>query len=201
MVEVESAQAPRCWRCDAGRRAVGRRDSIVIEGTLVAPRAVPSPRRRRKSPRLLFPWPLLKAPAGRWVAAVALGFLLIGSATAFQAPITGALADLTGVASRYDGLEFQDIRTRTERTRSGRTLLVEGLVINRSPGRKAVPAIQVTLRDDGRDLFSWTIEPTADSVAGGAMIGFRSIVAPPRPGNGEVALRFVPRRDVIIGMR
>ena len=200
MVDVEAAPSPRCWRCDAGRR-IGTRRDLTIEGTLVAPQSQPSPRLRHKPPRTLFPLPLLHAPATRWVASGALALLLIGSATAFHTPITGALADLTGAATRYDGLEFQDIRTRTDRARSGKTLLVEGRIVNRSSGRKSVPAILVTLRNTGNDLYSWTIEPTADSVASGATIGFRSLVAPPRPGDGEIALRFVPRRDIIIGMR
>ena len=89
----------------------------------------------------------------------------------------------------------------TGETGAGKTLLVEGLIINRSRGRKAIPAIEATLRDGGATLYSWTIEPTAANLAAGATIGFRSIVAPPRPGSGEVALRFVPRRDLVIGMR
>jgi hypothetical protein len=201
MVEVERSATPRCWRCDAGRRAVGRRDNLLIEGTLVAPRDPRAARQRRKPARLLFAWPMLQAPAARWIAAGALALLLIGSATLLHAPIGGALADLTGAGARYDGLEFQNIHTRTDRARDGKTLLVEGLIINRSSGRKPIPAIEVTLRDGGTALYSWTIEPTAANLAAGATIGFRSIVAPPRPGSGEVALRFVPRRDLVIGMR
>jgi hypothetical protein len=201
MVDVEASSTPRCWRCDAGRRAVGRRDGLLIEGTLVAPPEPRTARPRRKHAPLLFAWPLLQAPAARWIAAGALALLLIGSATALHAPIGGALADLTGAAARYDGLEFQDIRTRTDRARASKTLLVEGFIINRSSRQKQIPAIEVTLRDAGTAVYTWTIEPTAANLAAGATIGFRSIVAPPRPGSGEVALRFVPRRDFIIGMR
>jgi hypothetical protein len=169
----------------------------VIEGVILpgepGPRFHPAPIRRV----------LAAAPKStsrhrvRLSTVAALGVLVIVTAIGFHSPIGRAFADLTG-GGRYEGLEFQSVRTKTLH---GRTLVVEGELINRSADAMALPAIKLTLRANGRDLYTWLVEPVPRTLAAGRTIGFRSMVAPPDPGQGEVVFSLTGRRNDIVGMQ
>jgi hypothetical protein len=125
--------------------------------------------------------------------------LAIVAASAFRLPIAQAFTDLAGLRPSYEGLEFRNVRTETRRARTGKTLVVEGQIVNRAGRELLLPAVGLTLRANGTDVFEWAVEPSATIISTDQTIGFRSTVAPPDADDGEVVLRFVDRTAGIIG--
>jgi hypothetical protein len=121
-------------------------------------------------------------------------------AIAFRLPIAEAFTDLAGLRTSYESLEFRAVRTELQRSRSGKTLVVEGEVANRTGHPVALPAIRLTLSAGGSDVHSWVVEPAAATVPPGGSIGFRSSIAPPDSGDGEVRFGFTARSGQIVGM-
>src|SRR5690606_15818932 len=111
----------------------------------------------------------------------------------FHASIADAFAGLSGASPRFEGLEFRSVRTETRYAGNGRTLLVEGEVVNRSGSGRALPAIRMTLKAGGNELYSWTVAPTPTYISAGGAVGFRSVVAPPDQREGQVALTLAER--------
>jgi hypothetical protein len=165
-------------------------DAIVIEH--VAPGLSPTrPVLRERAPRRL---PLIgELSLGKAAAAVfggAMAIVLLG------APIVAALpqASASGLPAEVDRLEFQKVRSETVQHRGVRTLLVEGEIVNRSGSDVALPAVRISLRaQNGAEVYSWLVEPSANGIAAGRSIGFRSAVAAPPSDASQVTLKLAQR--------
>ncbi len=165
-------------------------DAIVIEH--VAPGLSPTrPAVRERAPRLL---PIIgELGLGKAAAAVfggAMAIVLLG------APIVAALpqASASGLPAEVERLEFQKVRSETVQHRGVRTLFVEGEIVNRSGNAVALPAVRISLRgQNGAEVYSWLVEPSATGLAAGRSIGFRSAVAAPPADASQVTLNLAQR--------
>jgi predicted Zn finger-like uncharacterized protein len=112
---------------------------------------------------------------------------------------SGAMSD--DGRSQFAGLEIRLLRGAIEPAREGRALAVEGEISNRSGGELRVPAVRISLRSDGLEVYSWLVEPTTTKLAAGRAVVFRSVLAAPPSGVDEVAFRLAEREDTVIGMK
>jgi hypothetical protein len=178
------------------RKPSPRRDPLIIEGELVLtarPRSGPAKRYeappaviRRKAP----PWPLQRS-----LVVLVVGLVLIGAISA-TAPIVAALPGFSGIFAKAGGIAIERLHSKTIRGRSGDAILVEGELVNRAAETAPVPAIRISLRTSGADeVYSWAVEPAVASLAGGASVGFRSVLANPVPGAVHVAASLIDRAE------
>ena len=112
---------------------------------------------------------------------------------------SGAMSD--DGRAQFAGLEIRLLRGAIEPAREGRALAVEGEIANRSDGELRVPAVRISLRSDGSEVYSWLVEPTTTRLAAGRAVVFRSVLAAPPAGVDEVAFRLAEREDTVIGMK
>jgi hypothetical protein len=172
-------------------------DGPVIDAVILSDKrqALPPPKPLKRG------LPARYKPATR-ASAVGLAMALATLAVAaggvgFRTEIAGILAG-TSDGGRYQGLEFGPVQTEIQR---GRTLLVNGTVVNRTNDVMALPAIRLAFRTDGNEIYSWSVEPTARTIAAGETIAFRSMVAAPGPAEGEVIVSLVSRQNDVVGLR
>jgi hypothetical protein len=201
---AQSARDAHCGLCNGTmwRSAAGEIDSgRVIDAVVVADRRIePTFRRSRPLPahgRPAPPRPISRRRGMLHKVAEASAIIAISMTVAigvvFHASIADAFAGLAGASPRYEGLEFRSVRTETRFANNGRTLLVEGEVVNRSGSDRPLPAIRMTLRAAGNDVYSWVVEPAPAYISAGGAVGFRSVVAPPDQREGQVALTLAER--------
>jgi predicted Zn finger-like uncharacterized protein len=176
------------------RKPSPRRDPLIIEGELVLtarPRFGPTKRyeappavARRQAP----PWPLQ-----RGLVVLVVGLVLI-AAISVTAPIVAALPGFSGIFARATRVAIEGLHSKA--IRSGEAILVEGELVNRSEETAAVPAVRISLRTSGADeVYSWVVEPAVMSLAAGASVGFRSVLANPVPGAVHVAASLIDRAE------
>jgi hypothetical protein len=134
-----------------------------------------------------------------WSATVAAFVLVVVVAAMTMNMSLGGSAH--GEMKQYAGLEIKLLRGALERGRNGQVLAVEGEISNRTAAAIDVPAVRVSLRSDGTELYSWLVEPSTTRLDGGGALTFRSVLAAPPAGVDEVAFRLTERRDTIVGMR
>jgi hypothetical protein len=138
--------------------------------------------------RLLAAWPSVTAAV-----------TLVAIVAVLSLHWSGAMSD--DGRSQFAGLEIRLLRGAIEPAREGRALAVEGEIANRSDGELKVPAVRISLRSDGLEVYSWLVEPTTTRLAAGRAVVFRSVLAAPPAGIDEVAFRLAEREDTVIGMR
>ena len=201
---AQSAREARCglcngtmWRSTAGETDPGRViDAVVVadrrlETAFERPRQMP-PHRRREAPRPISRRRGMLHKVAEASAIIAIS-MIVAIGVVFHASIADAFAGLAGASPRYDGLEFRSVRTETRFAKNGRTLLVEGELVNRSGNDRPLPAIRMTLRAAGDDVYSWVVEPARKYITAGGAVGIRSVVAPPDQRDGQVALTLAER--------
>lgn len=154
------------------------------------PKPNPSDRRYRG-----FATPALTA----WSSAVAVVLLVLVAFVAFDPSVVGASPD--DGAAQFSGLEVNLVRSTTRRVHTGQAVVVLGEIANRTNEEIAVPAVRLSVRSDGEELYSWIVEPTRTQLAGGGAIQFHSLSAAPQAGFDEVAMRLVERQDISAGAR
>jgi hypothetical protein len=201
---AQSAREARCglcngtmWRSISGEIDPGRViDAVVVADRRTGPafeRMRPMPVQRRREP----PRPISRRRGMLHKVAEASAIIAISLSVAigvvFHASIADAFAGLAGASPRFEGLEFRSVRTETRFANNGRTLLVEGEVVNRSGNDRPLPAIRMTLKAAGSDVYSWVVEPAPRTISAGGAVGFRSVVAPPDQREGQVALTLAER--------
>ena len=103
--------------------------------------------------------------------------------------------------SKYSGLEIRLLRGAVERLPKGRAVIVEGEITNITGGVLAVPAVRVSLKSEGVERQSWSVEPVETRVLPGDVVAFRSVKQAPPIDVDEVAFRLTERSGTIIGMR
>jgi hypothetical protein len=119
-----------------------------------------------------------------------------------RVPFVVALPQLQGIPDDAAALEFQQVRSETVELRGKSTLFVEGEIVNRSDHDVTLPAVRITLRSvDGLEVQSWLVEPSADGLAAGRSIGFRSALASPPASASQVTLKLAAREGDTIGLR
>jgi hypothetical protein len=138
--------------------------------------------------RLLAAWPSVTAAV-----------TLVAIVAVLSLHWSGAMSDEG--RSQFAGLEIRLLRGAIEPAREGRALAVEGEISNRSEGELRVPAVRISLRSDGFEVYSWLVEPTTTKLAAGRAVVFRSVLAAPPAGVDEVAFRLAEREDTVIGMK
>jgi hypothetical protein len=138
--------------------------------------------------RLLAVWPSLTAGVVLAVIVALLSIYWSGSAS-------------DGGTAKFAGLEIRLLRGAIEPAREGRALAVEGEISNRTDDVLGVPAVRISLRSDGVEVYSWLVEPTTTRLAAGRAVVFRSVLAAPPAGVDEVAFRLAERKDTVIGMK
>jgi hypothetical protein len=138
--------------------------------------------------RLLAAWPSITAAV-----------TLVAIVAVLSLHWSGAMSD--DGRSQFAGLEIRLLRGAIEPAREGRALAVEGEIANRSDGELRVPAVRISLRSDGSEVYSWLVEPTTTRLAAGRAVVFRSVLAAPPAGIDEVAFRLAEREGTVIGMK
>ena len=138
--------------------------------------------------RLLAAWPSVTAAV-----------TLVAIVAVLSLHWSGAMSD--DGRAQFAGLEIRLLRGAIEPAREGRALAVEGEITNRSEGELRVPAVRISLRSDGLEVYSWLVEPTTMRLAAGRAVVFRSVLAAPPAGVDEVAFRLAEREDTVIGMK
>lgn len=138
--------------------------------------------------RLLAAWPSVTAAV-----------TLVAIVAVLSLHWSGAMSD--DGRAQFAGLEIRLLRGAIEPAREGRALAVEGEITNRSEGELRVPAVRISLRSDGLEVYSWLVEPTTTRLAAGRAVVFRTVLAAPPAGVDEVAFRLAEREDTVIGMK
>lgn len=173
-------------------------DAIVLD-EVRAGFATAAPSRRPLPP----PMPPRRPAVNRgWVKGLGVVLAIVTAAMVLRAPIVAALPQVNGLPPEVDKLAFQRVHSETVARNGVRTLVVEGEIVNRSGAAIAVPAIRISLRSPaGQEVYSWLVEPTADGIAPGRTIGFRSAVPSPPADATQVTLKLAQRTNLIVGMR
>lgn len=125
------------------------------------------------------------------VAAVIVVLIIVAAAALFWFVAPASLKAKLGVASA-GATPLQLVTTHMDRTplESGNELLtVTGRVINPSGNKQDVPPINAQLKDrSGKVVYSWTIQPPAQSLAAGASAPFNSAEVNVPPGGDELTI-------------
>ncbi len=116
-------------------------------------------------------------------------------------PAVSALPRLTGLFLADNGVVLEGVSSKTVKLRGTDAILVEGEIVNRSNREMEVPAVRIALKEEGSEVYTWMMEPTVLRLAAGQTVGFRSAMASPRPGAGQIALSLAERRQTGVGMR
>jgi hypothetical protein len=129
-------------------------------------------------PRQMPKVPPAALPALRY-GAIGAGVIL--AVALLKAPIVSAFPNLPGASAAALGLEFRSVRSETIGGANGRTVIVEGEVVNTLSRPVDLPPLRVSLKgSDGVEVTNWVVQATTPRLGPGQAIGFRSArVAPP----------------------
>lgn len=114
-------------------------------------------------------------------------------------PGAAALLTALGLPAAAPGLAFRLVTAEKAGTGSEATLVVEGEVANTSGDDKAVPVIELSVRDaGGRPFYTWTSEAPRRTLPPGETTRFRARLAAPPPEGTQVLVRFASARDGLV---
>ena len=141
-------------------------------------------RPRRSSDRCSRRSPQACPSASSVIATIlAVGFVML------RAPLVAAFPQLNS-AARTAGVEFRGITSETVKVGGGRTLIVQGQIVNTLATTVELPLVKIAIKGgDGSDLSTWVLQPAA-RLAPGQSIGFRSARASPPQNASEVTVSF-----------
>lgn len=145
-------------------------------------------------------WAKSKAYVGLSLLALALVVPVIGilmrHTIVAAVPAMAGLYGSIGLEVNLRGLVFEKIETLRELDAGQPVLVVEGLVTNVTGEPRMVPTVRLALRgDDRQEIYAWSVDPKAQSLAPGASLRFRTKLASPPDEAREVYLRFTERRS------
>lgn len=127
---------------------------------------------------------------------IVLGALQWRVALVRQFPQTASLFATIGMPVNLRGLNFMDVKSRSELVDGAMVLVVEGTIVNLTPKTLDVPRLRLALRNaTGHEVYSWTSLPTQTLLRSGDGLPFRSRLASPPPDGRDVIVRFFSRRD------
>ncbi len=154
-----------------------------------------------KSNRWVPRWPLSRLQSAVLVLVI-LDSIIIGWRTDFvrAMPQTASLYGLMGLSVNLRGLNFEDVRTATEQHEGVPILMVAGNIVNTSNKVVDVPRLKFAVRNAAREeIYSWTAVPPRSTLPPGEAVSFRARLASPPPDVHDVLVRFLNRRDIILG--
>jgi predicted Zn finger-like uncharacterized protein len=154
-----------------------------------------------KSNRWVPRWPLSRLQSGILVLVI-LDSIIIGWRTDFvrAMPQTASFYGLMGLSVNLRGLNFEDVKTATEQHEGVPILMVAGNIVNTSNKVVDVPRLKFAVRNAAREeIYSWTAVPPRSTLPPGEAVSFRARLASPPPDVHDVLVRFLNRRDIILG--
>lgn len=111
-------------------------------------------------------------------------------------PSMAGLYDAIGLPVNLRGLVFEGVDTIRELEGGQPVLVVEGAIHNPTERTRPLPSIRLSLRsDDQQEIYAWSVDPKATSVAPGASVRFRTKLAAPPDQARDVQIRFTERRS------
>jgi predicted Zn finger-like uncharacterized protein len=124
------------------------------------------------------------------------GLLVFRNSIVATAPGLAGFYATLGLDVNLRGLTFGPIETLREIDNGQPVLVVEGTLANPTQKPREVPALRFALRDgDSQELYAWSIDPKATTIAAGDSLRFRTrLVAPPDRAS-DLQVRFVERRN------
>lgn len=128
--------------------------------------------------------------------------LVAVSLLVFRASVVAAVPGLSGLYAAIGlevnlrGLTFGQIETLREIDNGQPVLVVEGSLANPTKQPRDVPALRFALRDgDNQELYAWSIDPKATTIAAGDTLRFRTRLVAPPDRAADLQIRFVERRN------
>lgn len=128
--------------------------------------------------------------------------LVAVSLLVFRASVVAAVPGLSGLYAAIGlevnlrGLTFGQIETLREIDNGQPVLVVEGSLANPTKEPRDVPALRFALRDgDNQELYAWSIDPKATTIAAGDTLRFRTRLVAPPDRAADLQIRFVERRN------
>lgn len=132
---------------------------------------------------------------------VAIGLVVFRADVVTRLPGLAGLYRAVGLEVNLRGIVFGPIATLRETEDGKPVLVVEGTLANTTGEARAVPALRFALRDDDtQELYAWSIDPRATTIAAGDRLRFRTrLVAPPERA-ADLQVRFAERRNRQAGL-
>ncbi|HZO46110.1 MAG TPA: MJ0042-type zinc finger domain-containing protein [Xanthobacteraceae bacterium] len=174
-------------------------EAVPVDIETVAARRIrkPPPRRRKSG------WPV-----SGWAIAILLLLTANIGLVAFRDdivrlfPQTASAYAAVGFQVNLRGLVFTDIVTRKDTHDGTSMLVVEGVIKSNRKHDIAVPRLRFALRNaKGHEIYTWTAQPTRNTIAPGTTMTFRTRLASPPPEAHAVLVRFFNRRDLVAGIQ
>lgn len=107
------------------------------------------------------------------------------------APQLAGLFAAAGLPVNVLGLRLTAVESTLTDAEKGRFLVVEGDVTNIARGVRAVPPIEVAVRDEaGQALYTWTTDPPRPQLEPSELVRFRARLATPPEAGRSVTVRF-----------
>lgn len=108
---------------------------------------------------------------------------------------------LVGLDVNLRGLDFGPIETLREIDNGQPVLVVEGSLANTTGATREVPALRFALRDDDQqELYAWSVDPRATTIAAGDRMRFRTRLVAPPDRAADLQVRFAERRNRQAGL-
>lgn len=124
------------------------------------------------------------------------------AAVVFRASVVASLPSMAGFYAAVGlpvnlrGLVFEGVDTIRELEAGQPVLVVEGAIHNPTDRPRPLPSLRLSLRgDDQQEIYAWSVDPKATSVAPGASVRFRTKLAAPPDQARDVQIRFTERRS------
>jgi predicted Zn finger-like uncharacterized protein len=133
------------------------------------------------------------AVAAGWLGLIAVVLLIGFSAVRYRQdiaaiwPQTASVYSGIGLRVNAGGIDFRNVAYKRENEDGQPALVVTGQIVNLASRELPIPqTIRITLTDsDNREIYHWTIKPSAPTLQPGAVLPFRT-----RLSNPPVAARF-----------
>jgi predicted Zn finger-like uncharacterized protein len=158
--------------------------------------------RRARSRRRLLQFPSLSRLQALILGLLIVNAMLIGWRTDVVRllPQTASLYAAIGMPVNLRGLGLDDLSTATEMHEGVPILVVRGKIVNVTGAITEVPRLKLVVRDAAkREIYSWTVAPSAARLLPYQSADFASRLASPPAGSKDVMVRFLNRRDLMAG--
>jgi predicted Zn finger-like uncharacterized protein len=190
-VDLDAGRPPIDFDDDESRRADEPSEDIETAAA-----------RRARSRRRLLQFPSLSRLQALILGLLIVDAMLIGWRTDVVRllPQTASLYAAIGMPVNLRGLGLDDLSTATEMHDGVPILVVRGKIVNVTGATTEVPRLKLVVRDAAkREIYSWTVAPSAARLLPYQSADFASRLASPPAGSKDVMVRFLSRRDLMAG--
>jgi predicted Zn finger-like uncharacterized protein len=187
---------------DAGRPPIDFDDDESPRGDEPSEDIETAAARRARSRRRLLQFPSLSRLQALILGLLVVDAMLIGWRTDVVRllPQTASLYAAIGMPVNLRGLGLDDLSTATEMHEGVPILVVRGKIVNVTGAITEVPRLKLVVRDAAkREIYSWTVAPSAARLLPYQSADFASRLASPPAGSKDVMVRFLNRRDLMAG--